>query len=101
VSSRITFNDALKVILQAIPPLSLIVIVIGGITFGYFTPTEGAVVAVLYSFILMLCYRKFSFKILPQMLIETILTTGVIMFLIGASSMMVHILTVAGIPNAI
>lgn len=101
ISPRITFKDMFKVILQALPPLSLIVIVIGGITFGYFTPTEGAVVAVLYSFILMICYGKFSFKIMPQILIETVLTTGVIMFLIGASSMMVHILTVAGIPKAI
>src|SRR5690625_6842984 len=49
----------------------------------------------------MLCYRSFIFKIVPKLLLETINVTGVIMFLIGASSMMIHILTVAGIPKAI
>src|SRR5699024_5745952 len=65
------------------------------------TPTEGASIAVLYSFILMLFYGTFSLKAVPEMLLETARTTGVVMFLIGASSMMIHIMTVAGIPNAI
>lgn len=101
VSERMNMSEAVKVVLQALPPLSLIIIVIGGITFGWFTPTEGAAVAVLYSFILMLIYRTFTLKAIPRMLIETVQTTGIIMFLIGASSMMIHIMTIAGIPNAI
>ncbi|MEI3605232.1 TRAP transporter large permease [Pseudogracilibacillus sp. SE30717A] len=101
VAEKMPFREGMKVIIQAIPSLLLVIIVIGGIILGVFTPTEAASVAVLYAFILMLCYRTFSFKIVPQMLLETINVTGVIMFLIGASSMMTHILTVAGIPTAI
>ena len=54
-----------------------------------------------YALILMLCYRTFSIKDIPAMLLQTAKTTGTVMFLIGASSMMIHIMTIAGIPNAI
>jgi len=101
VSEKIKFREGLRTVLEAIPPLSLIVIVVGGIIFGIFTPTEGAAVAVLCSFILMLFYKTLSFKLMPKILIETANTTGIIMFLIGASSMIIHIFTVAGIPSAI
>jgi len=101
VANKMSLGEGVKVFIQAIPSLLLVIIVIGGIIFGIFTPTEAAAVAVFYSFILMLCYRTFSFKIVPKLLLETINVTGVIMFLIGASSMMIHILTVAGIPKAI
>jgi|SRR5699024_5543595 len=101
VSGKISLKEGLKVFIEAIPSLLLIVIVIGGIIFGIFTPTEAAAIAVLYSFILMLRYRAFSLKKVPIILKETINVTGVIMFLIGASSMIIHILTVAGIPAAI
>lgn len=101
VAEKTGFRAGIKILIQAVPSLLLVIIVIGGIIFGFFTPTEAAAVAVLYAFILMLCYRKFSLKILPKMLNETVLVTGVIMFLIGSSSMMIHILTVAGIPKSI
>ncbi|NLY45584.1 MAG: TRAP transporter large permease [Tissierella sp.] len=101
VSDKVSFHDGLTIVIQAIPSLSLIIVVVGGIILGLFTPTEGSAIAVLYSFILMLFYKTFSLKDVPQMLIETARTTGVVMFLIGASSMMVHILTIAGIPTAI
>src|SRR5699024_6023798 len=100
-SEKIKFREGLRTVLEAIPPLSLIVIVVGGIIFGIFTPTEGAAVAVLCSFILMLFYKTLSFKLMPKILIGTANTTGIIMFLIGASSMIIHIFTVAGIPSAI
>lgn len=101
VSKRVSFKEGLKITFQALPALSLIIIVVGGIIFGFFTPTEGSAVAVLYAFLLMLCYRTFSLKNLPAMLFETAKTTGTVMLLIGASSMMIHIMTIANIPTAI
>lgn len=101
VGERVSFNEGLSIFLQAIPSLSLIFIVVGGIILGFFTPTEGAAIAVLYSFVLMVCYGTFSLRALPAMLFETAKTTGTVMMLIGTSSMMIHIMTIAGIPPAI
>lgn len=98
---RYTFSEGFKVFIEALPSLSLIIIVIGGIILGLFTPTEGAAIAVLYSFILMLFYKTFHLKDVPTMLVETVKSTGIIMFLIGTSAMLVHIMTIAGIPAAI
>lgn len=101
VGEKAGFKEAANITIQALPALSLIIIVVGGIIFGFFTPTEGSAIAVLYALALMLCYRTFSLKDIPAMLLQTAKTTGTVMFLIGASSMMIHIMTIAGIPNAI
>lgn len=101
VREKVSFKQAVKITLQALPALSLIFIVVGGIVFGFFTPTEGSAIAVLYALILMICYGTFSLKKLPAMLFETAKSTGTVMLLIGASSMMIHIMTIANIPTAI
>ncbi|MCI9163135.1 MAG: TRAP transporter large permease [Lachnospiraceae bacterium] len=101
VGEKVGMKEAARITVQALPALSLIIIVVGGIIFGFFTPTEGSAIAVFYALILMLCYRTFSIKDIPAMLLQTAKTTGTVMFLIGASSMMIHIMTIAGIPNAI
>ena len=51
-SVKISFNNALDIILKALPSLFLIVVVIGGIITGAFTATEGAIVAVVYSLLM-------------------------------------------------
>lgn len=65
----------------------MIIIVIGGIIGGIFTATEGAVVAVVYSLILSLVFYK-SIKVseLPKLLMDSAEMTGIIIFLIGVSS---------------
>lgn len=55
-----TIKEKALITWQAIPSLGLIIVVIGGIIGGVFTATEGACIAVLYSFILSLCYRSIS-----------------------------------------
>src|SRR5690625_6180852 len=54
VANKMSLGEGVKVFIQAIPSLLLVIIVIGGIIFGIFTPTEAAAVAAFYSFILML-----------------------------------------------
>ncbi len=80
----------------------MIVIVIGGIICGIFTATEGAVVAVVYSLILSLVFYK-SIKIseLPKILMDSAEMTGIIIFLIGVSSIMSWVMAFTGIPEAI
>ena len=80
----------------------MIVIVIGGIIGGIFTATEGAVVAVVYSLILSLFfYRSIKWKDLPQIFRESAEMTGIIIFLIGVSSIMSWVMAFTGLPGAI
>ena len=91
-----------KTFIQAFWSLLLIFIVIGGILGGIFTPTEAAAIAVLYAFILTVCfYREIPLKDIPDILKQTGITTAVVMLLIGASQGMSWIMTIADIPQTV
>lgn len=91
----------LLIIADAIPAVLLIIIIIGGIVSGIFTPTEASCVAVVYSILLSCCYRSFSIKAFPKMLLDTARTTGLIVFLIGVSAILSFVLAYLKLPNAI
>ena len=100
--TKFTFKEAMKIILQALPCLLLIIIVIGGIIGGIFTATEGSVVAVVYSLVLSLFfYRSISLKDLPKIFKESAEMTGIIIFLIGVSSIMSWVMAFTNIPTAV
>lgn len=102
VSEKISARLKFKLFLDAIPSLLLIIIVIGGITAGIFTATEGAAIAVAYALVLsMIVYRSLKVRDLPKILLETAKTTAIIMFLIAGSTIMSYVMTVAGIPQLI
>lgn len=101
VTEKVPLKDAIRITLDAIPSLLLIVIVIGGIVGGIFTATEGAGIAVLYCAILSLIYRSVDFKTLMKILLDSANTSGIILFLIAASSAMSWVMAYTGIPNAI
>ena len=90
-----------KIVWDAIPSLLLILIVIGGIVSGIFTATEGAGVAVLYCLILSAIYRNLTLKGFVKILLDSAKTSGIILFLISASSTMSFVMAYAGIPSAI
>ncbi|WP_043497067.1 TRAP transporter large permease [Georgenia sp. SUBG003] len=94
-------GGAFKVFLQAIPSLLLIVVVVGGIVAGVFTATEGAGAAVLYCLVLSLVYRSMTWRDFKEVVTRTVVATGVVMFLIAASSGMSWIMAYTGIPAAI
>lgn len=96
-----TWKDRFVALWQAIPSLLLIVIVIGGIVSGIFTATEGAAIAVAYSLILSFCYKTLTIKDLWHCLVNSGLTSGIVLFLIAASSVMSWVLSLTGIPQAI
>lgn len=101
VSPKVKAKDALRITFEAIPSLLLIIIVIGGIVGGIFTATEGAGVAVLYCLILSLIYRTIDMKTFMKILLQSACTSGVILFLISASSAMSWVMAYTGIPAAI
>lgn len=99
---RFESSEKKKIALQAIPCLLMIVIVIGGIIGGIFTATEGAVAAVVYSLVLSLCfYRSIHLRDLPGILRGSAEMTGIIIFLIGVSSIMSWVMAFTGLPGAI
>ena len=99
---KLTKEVVLKTIWDAIPSLFLIVIIIGGILSGYFTPTEASGVAVVYAFILAcFVYKSIKFKDIPGILKETAVMTAIVMLIIGASSVLSFVLSFTGLPQAI
>lgn len=90
-----------KTVWSAIPSLLLIIIVIGGIVSGIFTATEGAGVAVLYCLVLSIIYKSITFKSFLKILGNSAKTSGIILFLIAASSAMSFVMAYSGVPAAI
>ncbi|EBX9478372.1 TRAP transporter large permease [Salmonella enterica subsp. enterica] len=93
---------ALKVAVEAIPSLLLIVIIVGGIVQGIFTAIEASAIAVVYTLLLtMVFYRTLKIKDLPAILLQTVVMTGVIMFLLATSSAMSFSMSITNIPAAL
>ncbi len=78
------------------------VIVLGGIRFGVFTPTEAAVVAAVYAlFVGMVIYRELKIGDLYGIFLTAAKTTAVVMFLVAAALVSAWLITVANIPAEI
>ncbi len=81
-------------------PLVMPVIILGGILSGVFTPTEAAVVAVVYAFFLAaIVYRELKLRDLPKVAYFTVRTTGVVALVIAAASAFAWVLTALRIPQ--
>lgn len=99
---KFTFKEAMNIIFQALPCLLLIIIVIGGIIAGVFTATEGSVVAAVYSLLLSLFgYKSIKLKDIPALLKDSAEMTGIIIFLIGVSSIMSWVMAFTNIPTLV
>ena len=80
--------------------LVLPVIVLVGLKFGIFTPTEAAVVAAVYAlFVAMVVYRELTLPQLYHVFVSAAKTSAVIMFLVAAAMVSAWLITVADIPN--
>lgn len=100
--SKFDWKRLWKTAWQALPAISLIVIVIGGIVAGIFTATEGSAIAVVYAlFLSTVVYRAIDMKKLYHILIDSAETSGMIVFLIGVSNIMSWVMAFTGIPQAI
>lgn len=100
VEFHITFGEAIKKFLEAVPSLLLIIIVIGGIVAGYFTATEASAIAVFYSLILsVFFYKEVKLKDIPNILLQSATTTAIVMLLIGTSMAMSWVMAYENIPQ--
>ena len=87
--------------LKAIPSLSLIVVVIGGIVGGVFTATEGSAIAVVYALLLGVCYRNITLRSFWQIVVDSAKMSGMVVFLIGVSNILGWVMAFTQIPQAI
>lgn len=101
VAEKIPFRAAIKKFLDAIPSLMMLVVVIGGIIAGLYTATEAAAIAVVYSLVLALIYKEVSVKHLPNIIINTIRTTGMVMLLIASSIGLSWVMSFENIPQTV
>ena len=101
-SAKTTFIEKLIGLKDAIIPLLMPIIILGGILSGIFTPTEAAAVAVAYALVIGFFVLK-SLKLvdLPSMFINTAKITGVVFLIIGTASIVSWVLAINQVPQAI
>ena len=99
VSPRVPMGEKLRVTADAFWSYLMAVTIIGGMKFGIFTPTEAAVVAVVYSLLVgLFIYREIKFRDLYRITLNAAKTSSVVMFLVAAALVSAWLITVANIP---
>ncbi|HZK67090.1 MAG TPA: TRAP transporter large permease [Chloroflexota bacterium] len=99
---RATCGGVWQAFVHAILPLLMPVMVLGGIRAGVFTPTEGAIVAVVYAALLsLILYRELKISDLPRILVTTVKLTGIVTLLIGMSSTFAWVVASQRIPQLV
>jgi TRAP-type C4-dicarboxylate transport system permease large subunit len=87
---------------QAVLPIMTPVILIGGMTTGVFTPTEGAIAACVWAILLgFFWYRTLNFKMFVKVCLDTVETTATVLFIVAAASIFGWMLTATGVTSAI
>jgi TRAP-type C4-dicarboxylate transport system permease large subunit len=87
---------------EAVLPIMTPVLLIGGMTTGLFTPTEGAIAACVWAMVLGFAwYRTLKFKMFVKVCLETVETTSTVLFIVAAASIFGWMLTATGVTTAI
>jgi len=87
---------------QAVLPIMTPVLLIGGMSTGVFTPTEGAIAACVWAMILgLLWYRTMTLKMFVKVCLDTVETTSTVLFIVAAASIFGWMLTATGVTAAI
>ncbi|ALK88157.1 TRAP transporter large permease [Limnohabitans sp. 63ED37-2] len=102
VAEKVPFKERISVTINAFWSYLLAITIIGGMKMGVFTPTEAAVVAVVYSlFVGLFIYREIKVKDLYRIILAAAKTSSVVMFLVAAALVSAWLITVANIPAQI
>jgi C4-dicarboxylate transporter, DctM subunit len=98
---RADFRTVLRTGRDAFWGLLLVVIVLGGIYLGVFTPTEAAAVSAVYAFVIaVFVYRDLKLRDVPSVLAESAKVTAMLMFIIGNAMLFAFVLTTEQIPQS-
>lgn len=96
-----TWKERFVALKELVPVLLLIIVVIGSIYGGFATPTEAASLGVLFSVILAIYFKSFSFSILKMSLANTIKTTVMISFIISGAGFLSQVVGFLGIARSL
>jgi len=94
-------ESSFKLFIKTLPIITLILLVIGGIWYGYFTPTEASAVGALGAFILALCKRNMNAKEFMAMTLDATISCGNIMFLLICAQTYARMLAMSGLVTLI
>ena len=100
-SPRASWNERREATLAAMPSFALIVILIGGLYFGIFSPTEGASVGAVGALILAVANGRYSWPALLADLVETAKLTAMIFTILIGAFLFNNFLIIAGIPTLV
>lgn len=93
------FNVLCEALKEGFWALLMPVIIIGGLRFGFFTPTEAAVVATFYcAFVGIVVYRRLDWKAIKLAIVNTAILSAAIMFLVAGAAAVGWVVTIANIP---
>lgn len=96
----VSLVDSIKAVWYAIPAIIMIVIILGGILGGIFTPTEASAVAVIYALIVsFFVYRDLKLSMLPVIFRGTLELTGMVLLVISTGAILSYALTFNRIPH--
>lgn len=101
VGERTQIGVLIKSFIVALPSLFLLVVVIGGIVAGVFTATEAAAIAVVYTLLLSFIYKEIKFGELPDVIMNAVKTTAIVMLLIAASISMSWVFSYGELPQSV
>lgn len=97
---RVPFREVVRTFREALWGLMLVVIILGGIYAGIFTPTEAAAVSAVYAFfIAVFVYKDINLSHVPEVLVEASRITVMLMFIIANAFMFAFLLTTEQIPQ--
>jgi len=99
---RAPLKEILKAFYEGVWALLLPVIILVGLRAGIFTPTEAGVVAAVYAlFVSLVIYRELTWKSMYQVLLSSVLTTSMVMFLVASAMVAAWMITVADLPSSV
>lgn len=95
-----TKEEKLRILVDSTPAFLMPVLLLGGIRFGIFTPTEGGAFAAIYAIIVcVLYYRELSLRELLKVSARAARTTSVVMLIVATATAVGWFITIAQIPN--
>lgn len=98
----VSIREALKITWQALLGLVTVVIIVGGVIFGFYTPTESAAVACVWAFLVtMFIYRDLKWSQLPGLLHGTVKTVCMVMIVVGFAGAFGYLMTLMQIPHKV
>ena len=99
---KIDLLEKIKIVWRGSLAILMVIIILGGILGGVFTPTEASSIAVIYGFVVsFFIYKELELKDIPKVLLRTSELTGIVFLVLGMASVFSYVLTFERIPHAI